>query len=204
VHGVAVVVDVRLALVLLGRVGMRLVLVGDRRVVVGVGMGGKLVLEVASVPQVVGDVHVLMVMDHSVVVMRIHAELLPLSADYPQDSAGRPVGDNTSPDGMEYPECCAPATPPSVELAAALLALRIDYLGSRRRNSAGSGGSRPGLLSPRGLAHRTQVQPGGGRNRRQPNSCVLDASLTRVNGNLAKVFGWNREWLPSTPAALVR
>jgi hypothetical protein len=33
--------------------------VGDRRVVVGVGMGRKLVLEVASVPQVVGDVHVL-------------------------------------------------------------------------------------------------------------------------------------------------
>jgi hypothetical protein len=89
---VAVVVDVCLALVLLGRVGMRLVLVGDRRVVVGVGMGRKLVLEVASVPQVVGDVHVLMVMDHSVVVMRIHAKLLPLSADHPQDSAGRPAG----------------------------------------------------------------------------------------------------------------
>jgi hypothetical protein len=134
VHGVAVVVDVRLALVLLGRVGMRLVLVGDRRVVMGVGMGRKLVLEVASVPQVVGDVHVLMVMDHSVVVMRIHAKLLP-PALYPQDSAGRPAGDNTSPDGMEYPEC-APGDPPSVELAAALSALRIDYLGSRRRNSA--------------------------------------------------------------------
>jgi hypothetical protein len=52
VHGVAVVVDVRLALMLLGRIGMRLVLVGKRGVVVGVGVGGQLVLEVAAVPQV--------------------------------------------------------------------------------------------------------------------------------------------------------
>jgi hypothetical protein len=48
--GVAVVVDVRLALVLLGRVDVRLVLMAERGVVVLVSVGGQLVFDIASVP----------------------------------------------------------------------------------------------------------------------------------------------------------
>lgn len=56
-HGVAVVVDVRLALMLLGRIGMRLVLVDERGMVVLVGVGSQFVFEVASVPQVATGRH---------------------------------------------------------------------------------------------------------------------------------------------------
>jgi hypothetical protein len=48
--GVAVVVDVRLALVLLGRVDVRLVLMAERGVVVLVSVGGQLVFDIASMP----------------------------------------------------------------------------------------------------------------------------------------------------------
>jgi hypothetical protein len=77
VHGVAVVVDVRLALVLPGQIDMRLMLVGDGGMVVPVGVSCQLVLRVAAVPQVVGHVRVPVVVDDRVVVMRIHAELPP-------------------------------------------------------------------------------------------------------------------------------
>ncbi len=86
----ALVVDVRLALVLLGRIGMRLVLVGERGV--GMGVGRQFVFEVASVPQVVGDVHVLVVVDDRAVVMGIHAKLLP--PGYRRRRAGNKVSDH--------------------------------------------------------------------------------------------------------------
>ncbi len=73
-YGVAVVVHVRLAPVLLGRIGMLLVLVSERGVIVLVGVGGELMLGLASMAKVVGDVHVLMVVHDRVVVMRIHPE----------------------------------------------------------------------------------------------------------------------------------
>jgi hypothetical protein len=79
VDRVTVVVDVCLALVLPGRVRMWLVLVADRRVVVPVRVGRQLVLEVTAVSQVMGDVHVLMLVHDSIMVMRIHVELLPFA-----------------------------------------------------------------------------------------------------------------------------
>ncbi len=84
-YGVAVVVHVRLAPVLLGRIGMLLVLVSERGVIVLVGVGGELMLGLASMAKVVGDVHVLMVVHDRVVVMRIHPESSPVTALRPRE-----------------------------------------------------------------------------------------------------------------------
>jgi hypothetical protein len=68
-----VVVDVGLLEVLLVRIRMGLVDVLDLGVVVLVSMTGQLVLPEAAVPQVVGHVQVLVVMDQVLVPVLLHA-----------------------------------------------------------------------------------------------------------------------------------
>jgi hypothetical protein len=74
--GVVVVVDVGLLEVLVLRVGVGVMAVLDAGVVVLVLVTGELVLPGVAVPQVVGHVQVLMVVDGGVVPMLFHCPRL--------------------------------------------------------------------------------------------------------------------------------